>query len=219
MAIAFDTVTNGGEVTATSLTFSHTCTGTNRFLVVDVVGDVTNDTITGVTYAGAAMTLSGKSLVPGNRYHYFWYKLAPASGANNVVVSSSSSVLISARSASYTGCNQSAVDSNATATTQTNSQLHSVTTTVVADSWLIGSASENQGNVPIAGIGTTLRNPGGIRGEFQLADSNGEVAAGSRSLQWDGGLATTDWAGAMISINPFATAVIPSSTLLTMGVG
>ena len=57
MAIEFDNATTPAFVTATSLTYSHTCgAGSNRILFVGVWGDTTSDAITGVTYGGSAMT-------------------------------------------------------------------------------------------------------------------------------------------------------------------
>jgi hypothetical protein len=61
MAIAVDATSQDHSATATSLTFSHTCSGSNRILFVGIVGDITTDTVTGVTYAGVSMTLVGKN--------------------------------------------------------------------------------------------------------------------------------------------------------------
>jgi len=99
MAIAFDATTDGGNTTATSLTYSHTCTGSNRILFVSVIGAIGSDNVTGATYAGAAMTLVDKQA--SARSTYLFYLIAPATGANNVVVSAGSSSFIWSAAAPY----------------------------------------------------------------------------------------------------------------------
>jgi len=103
MAIAFDATSSGSSGGASSITFAHTCTGSNRVLFVTVIGEVI-PSITGVTYAGVAMTQVGSSVSGGgSRSIHLFYLDNPASGANNVVVSSSPSGFMSAVSSSYTG--------------------------------------------------------------------------------------------------------------------
>lgn len=112
MAIARDTSTDGGLTNpGTSHTFSHTCTGTNLVLIVSVFSAST-DIVTGVTYAGTPMSLVGKcgdggSPDTNDRWGYQFILVNPATGANNVVVSTSASDAIGAHAVSYTGATQS----------------------------------------------------------------------------------------------------------------
>lgn len=56
MAIAFDATTTSSLGSAvTSITFSHTCTGSNRILFVCTANNG-GANVTGVTYNGVAMT-------------------------------------------------------------------------------------------------------------------------------------------------------------------
>lgn len=80
MAIAYDNQT-GNNGTATSLTVSHTASGSDRIAVTGVVGENSSDVITGSTYGGAAMTLWDKIQVPGWRWVYLYYILNPATDA------------------------------------------------------------------------------------------------------------------------------------------
>ena len=63
MAIAFDAATDGGNNAGitTSLTFAHTCTGSNGFLDVCFSGDTIggSDDVTGVTYNAATSLPAG----------------------------------------------------------------------------------------------------------------------------------------------------------------
>src|SRR3990167_6515020 len=90
MAIAFDASSDRGDDDGSPSTWSHTCTGDNRILIVGTMCQAGN-TITGVTYAGAAMTQINTQAIGGATFsnQYLFYKVAPATGANDIVVSSS----------------------------------------------------------------------------------------------------------------------------------
>lgn len=185
MAIAADS-TSQSSTSGTSLTFSHTCSGSNRILFVGVLGEVGSDVITGVTYNSVSMTLVDKALTPSDRYLYLFYLIAPATGANNIVVSASSSTYMQGTGVSYTGAKQtSPIDSSNTGTlteSGVGTSTFTVSTTVVADNcWLVGAVNA-LGATMSMGTGTTDRQidygtPGGI------IDSNGTVSTGSQSLQ------------------------------------
>ena len=90
--VAFDSATSIGQrVTGATptVTLAHTTAGTNRVLVVGVSINITNNTgatVTGVTYAGAALTQSGAHNDAGNsRRTEVWFLISPAIGNNNVV--------------------------------------------------------------------------------------------------------------------------------------
>src|SRR3989442_1524846 len=109
MAIAFDAISAVAAATATSLTFAHTCTGSNRILFVagnDKVAAAT--VVTGITYNSVAMTKINGVQIPTSRFITLWDLVAPASGSNNVVVSASESGHLRFVAASYTGAKQSA---------------------------------------------------------------------------------------------------------------
>ena len=67
-------------------TYSFTNTAGNLLLVGVVLRDK-GDTLTGITYGGVAMTLVDKVNYSGTSSSYLYYLLAPATGANNVVIS------------------------------------------------------------------------------------------------------------------------------------
>jgi len=86
----FDAVSTSIDTSAsTTLTFAHTCTGTNRALIVmlswGINGFITNIT---ATYNGVAMALVGLGYSSlGGLFPILQWKLSnPASGSNNVVI-------------------------------------------------------------------------------------------------------------------------------------
>lgn len=188
MAIAFvnaaDLGNNSGNL---NLTSAYTVGGgTNRLLVVAVIGDTgANDNIVGVTYGGVAMTLAAKH-AGGERYTYLYLLLNPASGPNNVVVNNGNTATwIIAGAADYTGVRQSAQpDATATNISAATTTLTTAITTVADNCWTI-LATQNVGTSgpAAAGTGSTARalpslNDGGF------FDSNAaQTPAGSHSMQ------------------------------------
>lgn len=200
MAIAFDAV-GGGTTTGTSLTYSHTCTGSDRILWVIAYDRIAATTgITGITYNGVAMTQTsnGSQQVPGDRAISTWYLVNPASGANNVVISLASS-FIAANSVSYTGAKQSAQPDAVskgtdTATTQTTGTL----TTVANNCWTVFGVKA-LGATPAAGSGCTQR--ASANGMY-IFDSNAPITpAGSTSMVSTGGVSAS-WGWMMESFSP-----------------
>ena len=220
MALALDSSAIASFAVGTTRTWSHTCTGSTLILVVSSYNATGLDHTTGVTYNGVAMTkinsIAGTPAIISAVS--MWYLVNPATGANNVVVTSSASDNQAGTSESFTGAAQSGqMDSNATGN---NSQLSAGTftlpTTVVASNcWLVMGAIGDSAT-PTAGGGTTIRQSSGSG--FATGDSNATVSTGSQSLAFAGMGANAR--GVIASIVPFTSGgatVLPWKAL--MGVG
>jgi len=189
MAIAFDAkggnFTNTGTIT--TLTWSHTVSGSDRIIFSTGRASNTGNDMT-ATYNGVSMTKT--ATVAGTNDRIFLFTLhAPATGANNLVLTKPSFAAgqMDGSSASYTGAKQtSTVDSSGTATA--TSASCSVSTTVVASNcWLVGGVRTNAGGVSSDGSGTTTRSGafiGDTSSQTCISDSNGNVSTGSQSLNW-----------------------------------
>jgi hypothetical protein len=190
MAIAFDAATDGGNNggTTNSLTFSHTCTGSNLILFVHFQGDAIGgaDDITGVTYNGTSLTLALKTGLGNNRFSYVYYLLSPSTGAHNVVISCTANHYIIGTAASYTGAAQTTPDNTAVGGSVNASDLTCTTsiTTVADNCWVfLGETSYSDQNAPVAGTNTVRRTYGVAFGEPGTFDSGGVVhPAGSLSM-------------------------------------
>jgi hypothetical protein len=92
MAFTFDAKVSAGVTTSTGLTVSHTAGGSSNLLVCGI-GIRGSQTITSITYAGAALSLAAET---GYSLDFertaIYYKVGNATGANNLVVSLSGSV-------------------------------------------------------------------------------------------------------------------------------
>lgn len=148
MSIAFDAISDSGYQTASSsYSWTHVCSGENRFLAVDVgILSVPGTTVTSITYNGVNLSFIGaKSTVSGAGRVECWGLVAPTIGSNNVVVTLSTSVSSASEAVSYTGVNQTTpteafnsnqatntVDADATVTITTsidNDWVHAVCVT------------------------------------------------------------------------------------------
>lgn len=181
MAIAFvaaaDLGNNSGSTN--SLTASYTVgSGSNRLLVVQVLGDVAAgaDDITGVTYNGVSMTLAAKQVATGDRNEYQYYLIGPASGANNVVVSCTGTHYLLVGAADYTGV--SATGQPDVVNHNSGADPTSISITTVTDNdWAVLTTGRGSGATNL-----TQRAVDGTFGVWKLFDTNGVITpAGSFS--------------------------------------
>lgn len=197
--IAYDSSSSGSTVNpGTSLSWLHTCSGTQRLLLVALRGgNSEGDKVTGVTYNGVAMTkiTSVTSPSTGNITISLWYLLNPSSGSNTVTASLSSGFL-GGGSISYTGVRQVGFPDNSTTNTgHTVSSLNTSLTTVRNNCWtlLYGMADSIS-----ASTGSTLRT---TVSRGALFDSNGVVTpAGAKSMAFTNSV--DDVASIMVSFAP-----------------
>lgn len=213
-AIAVDATASGAYVaSATSKTWSHTTTGRDRALVVGLGISATTDLGTGCTYNAVAMTLiqSGQETATPTGWSYLYLLVNPASGANNIVCTTSALTAIEGVSASYTGAKQTGQpDSTAAATATAQTSLTVSTTVVLSNSWLVGVF--RAGNRVDPGTGTFERLEG-VDMAVGLFDSNGTVGTGSQSLQVTRAV-NDSFYGGILSLASAAAGVRPPCCLL-----
>lgn len=158
MPIALDTSVNGGTASATSLTFAHTCTGTNLMLFVAVQSD--SDGITGVTYNGVPMSRVTKNTTGNSTGILYIYSLFnPTTGANNVIISASSSMGLKGMAISYTGVRNmiNAFSIGADSGVGSGTWAGVNVTTTIDNCWALMFACKTFTEVPSAQNGWTTR--------------------------------------------------------------
>lgn len=180
MAIAFDQK-SANSATGTSVTISHTCTGSNLILM-SFVFSTSGDDVSGVTYNGVAMTQAVKAANSyAGGYGYIYYLVGPATGANNVVASRSTSTgTLGILNGSYTGAKQTGQpDSTGSSYSATRPISWNQTITAV-NSWIFGGEMCN--GTPTAGTNTFMRNTTAFVGSEGMFDSNADIGSGSQSF-------------------------------------
>lgn len=157
MSISRDTYTNITSNTGTSFTFSHTCSGNARVLIVSF-SHRTNDDCTGVTYNGVAMTQLKKINVPdGNEWIYMYGLIGPATGAHNVVANFTTSQVNYYTSVSYNGCKQDGLPNvSYSASPNTNQTSITGTFTTTKDKCIAVALVFDNGGSETAGTGATI---------------------------------------------------------------
>ncbi len=178
-----DAVSSGRQNPGTSLTYSHTCSGSNRGLWVAVYAGSASDVITGVTYNGVAMTRVDAQAMPSSSgYAYLYRLIAPATGANNIVISSSSSVDIQSVSASYNEIKQSGQpDATGKASQAAADNVTGSVTTVTDKDFIVSMAANDQDN-PAGGANAIMRKYNVVIG---IGDSVGYISpAAATSWNW-----------------------------------
>jgi len=178
MAIAFDNSTTFAAASDTSHTFSHTVSGADRLLVINVYFSSATSVTASATYNGVSATFVAFSSQNSSRVTTL-YLIAPATGANDVVVTLSVAKDVDIIVASYTGCHQSTqLDASGDVKTSTPNTTHTATLTSVADNcWLI--AGFRAFSAMSAGTGTSR----GTSNNAILIDGNAAITpAGSSSI-------------------------------------
>jgi hypothetical protein len=220
MAIAFDATSAGGTATAASLTFAHTCTGSNRILFVTVNHTLSN-AISGITYNGVALTKIGSEVNSGFNTHLsLWYLLNPATGANNIVVTPNTNSEISAASASYTGALQSGQpDANSAGTPATTTSYSQSVTTVLDNCWAVLGGIAASSSALTAGANTAIRQQpeGAHYGTFLIDTNSAKTPVGTDTMNVTS--ASQGFDGIMASFAPAASVIGLATKKLLVGVG
>lgn len=171
-ALNIDAVSSTSNTSVNSRTFSHTCTGSNRILIVGVSTEDTGsaDKVpTGVTYNTVALTkvVSAQIGDPSVTVS-LWYLVAPATGANDIVISLPEVVgTVIGGGISFTGVIQSSLGvAGGVSKTETSSSAPSIDVPntkpgeVVVDVWgikdgsvtaTVGAGQTQRWNVTAAG--------------------------------------------------------------------
>ena len=207
--IAFDSASSGEVINGTSVSYSHTITGSSVLLVVGVHVLSSTELLNAPTYNGTAMTLIDKVYIGGQSQWVYQYALANApQGSHTLSVTTTSAITFGVVSASYTGVAGLPADNSTTQWTPVGESPISATTTLTPNTnntWtiLVGAA----GGPPIgAGSGSTLRVTSGEYNWWPYADrlgifdSNGPInPAASYSMTVTGQQPYTEFGTVMAS--------------------
>ncbi len=215
MAIALDTTTIGTGTSGTSSSFSHTCTGTNLILFVQVGSQGSTQTVSGVTYNGVSMTQINSTFHSGVRTTTLFYLLNPATGSNTVTISMTGNVFQLGIAASYTGVKQSGQpDANSIKGPTTTTSYSDSVTTVADNCWTIMGGVDENASTLSNGTGTVVRQQDTVNGYGFLCDSNTLIhPAGSTSLTVTS--ASQTFLSVMASFAPY----LPTAFTLTAAQG
>ena len=222
MALRFDAASGGTTDTpATSLTIAHTCAGANGLITVPVqIKNNGSQTVTGVTYNGVALTLKAAVNNGTNIRSELWYLVAPATGANNIVITASASTRFTGGGISFNGADQTTPLGTA-ATATGNDTAPSVAVSAASGDIVIDSMAYmgiNGTGLPTASVGSGQTErfnqsaTGGIGTEDKYVGGAGSTEAGAASVTMDWTLSdTTQWATIGVAVKPVSTPAATAS--------
>jgi len=193
MAIAFDAFAGGSVAAGTSISYSHTCTGSNVVLLCNIVQFGVVDLSGAPTIGGVAMTQIGSEYTWAlSRRTSLWYVLNPPSGSSTIAVSFASSANAGMMTASYTGCDILTQPDNSAFQSTSSTSIASNITSVIDNCWHIAFNSGNTtSGTYSAGASTTKR---------------GEQSISTRTMGvYDGNAAISPAAASTLNINCSST--------------
>jgi len=174
MAIALDTA--GGNTNRQSAASTHTLAANNAagtFISVGFAVNSNSQLVTGVTYAGTAMSLA-KRQVGNSEYTNMYYLSNPATGNNNIVISLSSASIIDYGWASYTGNATSSEIDQTYGGLNSGSTVTETITPTVSGTWMLAFSGFQR--TSSASTNSTRRS--GFVSGGNLYDSNGTLTSG-----------------------------------------
>lgn len=203
MAWAFDTTSSLDTTNITNPSWSHTCTGSNLYLVVLLPHWANGNTVSGVTYNGVAMSLLARSSLSGsNDRSEIWGLANPATGSHTVAVTGAN-CYGTIGAASFTGIDQTT--STGTAATATGSSTGpTVNTSSASNEVVVGAVSYDSGTSTTGGGQTPLWNVNSA----QDTAASYETGAATTTTSWT--IPTAPWAIAAVPLKPSGAAASTS---------
>lgn len=220
-AIAYDASSSAQTaVNATSLTFAHTTSGSDRLLALSATAQDcgTSRTVT-AKYNGTSMTLHDTEvyipvICPRSKLYAF-YLINPSTGSNNIVISTTGSATrLAGAAASYTGVNTAdVIDAGAKKVQAGATSITLAHTVVDSNTWGISWALAYNGNCPNLSATNSLVSIRACQDDMvSIGDSNGTVSTGSQTFgmgQTNPSLTTMINA----TINAKASVAVPDQTI------
>lgn len=208
--IQFDATSNSGYQTAQSTySWSHTCTGSNRYLRVGVsMLSVVGSSVSGITYGGVALTLvRARASAIGAVRAELWELIAPATGANTIAVTLSAGLDSAAGAISYTGVHQTTASEGAADNSATNSISASdatVNVTTVAANDIVSDVVATDDTTITVGANQTSRyNVTGTLGSGAGSDEEAKPSAQTATMSWTGVGGAATWTIVAAAIRPY----------------
>lgn len=164
MAIAHETTVTLDSSGASQYTLPINCTGSDRILLVMIGGrNPSQRNIQSVTHNGVALTQVGTEIDNGDQIYSFWYLLAPATGAQDIVITFDNALICVAVATCLSGVDQAAPDHEDQLQTASATSVSRTNNSSVDNSWFVDGIGigDNQALNPDTGQterGTVERN-------------------------------------------------------------
>lgn len=217
MAIAFDKADSANSGGGTSATVSLAAAASNECAIILVFYTninsfnalTVNGSATGITQIGSEFSesIGSGASTRGKWRAYYLYNPPTSSAAYTFTITNGGDPEARIYVSLYSGTATNPADSSGGGELTSAGTSFSLSTTVVASNcWLVSAARRADSGTLSASTGSTLRDASNVANV--LADSNGTVATGSRSMTYSCSL-SSQMAGFIVSIKP----VVPDVTV------
>ena len=223
--VAFDAASNSGYQTAQSTySWSHTCTGSDRFLTVGVsMLSVAGSSVSSITYNGVALSLiRARASAAGAIRAELWGLINPASGANTIVVTLSAALDSIGNAVSFSGVNQTLAYEAANDASATNVGAADATvdiTTVANNDWGVDVVATTDTAITVGAGQTSRGNVTGTLGSGAMSTEGPKTPAGSVTMSWTDVGAAATWTIVSAAVRPTSATGISEAEGSASGTG
>lgn len=216
--IAFDAASNSGyQAASSSYSWSHICTGSDRYLLVGISMLSLAQTVSSITYNGVNLTLLGsKNSISGACRVELWGLAAPATGSNTIAVTLSGSIASAGCASSFTGVHQTSPTEafNSAQATNVGASDATVDVTSIADNdFAIDIIATDDGAITVGSGQTQAGNVTGAGGSGAMSYEGPKTPAGAITMSWTDVGALATWAIASIALRPIGSTLAETVTL------
>ena len=180
--ISFDSVSNSGyQAASVSYSWSHTCSGDRRFLIVSVgMLSAVGNSVSGITYNGIALSLIGTQSAGMDVIRTeMWGLVNPTTGSNTIAVTLNSSTVSIAEATSWAGVNQSTPTEGLAGAGATNMGAADATvdvTTSTAEDYVIDAVTSDDAAITAASDQVARANVSGPMASLGMSTHNVPVS-------------------------------------------
>lgn len=193
------------QAASSSYSWNHTCTGSNRYLVVGVSMLSLAQTVTALTYNGVAMTFLGaQNSVSGAARVEMWGLIAPSTGSNTIAVTLSGSIASEANATSFTGVDQTTPTEGFNSAQATNVGAADATVNVTVSTtqaFVIDQVATDDTAITVGAKQISRNNVTGAGGSG-ASSTEGPSAPATVTMSWTNVAALATWSIAAVALRP-----------------
>jgi hypothetical protein len=206
--ILFDNSSSSGyEASLSTYSWSHTCAGPLRGLIVNVSIFLTGQ-VASITYGGVNMVFEQANTI-GVYRNEMWSLPAPAYGSNTVTVTLNTSVTSIASASSYNNVDQYDCVESSNGSTGSGVSTPSVTaTTIDNNAWVVSGLTTSNTSMTVAGGATQRTNNTGALGTGAMSDIGPVTPAGTQVMSWSAVGSLDSWAIGEVVLDPYIDRVL-----------
>lgn len=214
--ITFDAASNSGYQSASAgYSWSHTCSGDDRYLVVGISLLSVAQTVTAMTYNGVTMALLfAQSSATGAARIEIWGLAAPAIGTNTISATLSGSIASAGNASSYNGVHQTSPTEGAAGADATNTGAADATvnvTTTADKDFVVDIVATDDVAITVGAGQTQTGNVTGAGGSGAMSYEGPKTPAGSVTMSWTNVGALATWVTGGIALRPVTASTLGGS--------